>query len=575
MKYLTTKKPGYVLVFVLTLMAIMFVLTTVSFNLVHYEATTTNRSYSSRQALNLAESGIEQAIRALNANSNYPGETNTTLGNGMFTTTVTGTGASRTITSVGYIPNATDPRVTRTVKAEAILGGTSAEFFYGIQVDGGGVSINNSSSINGNVYSNGNIIGTNSGTITGDATVAGAISDTPTIEHVTSDADQFFATTNDNRDIAQSFTATASDNLSKISLLLAKVGDPSSNLTVRLAADVGGQPDTASIASSVIPHVSVGSTPSWIDVTFSALPALTNGTKYWIVLDYNSHSDTNHWNWRKDSSNSYANNTGVSSSNCCSGSPTWTNVGGDLIFRVWIGGAVTRIEGMTIGGTARANQFVNTSVHGSNCPNPYCIISNPAGETLPISDGNVADWQADALAGGTLTGDYTLSGTEQANLGPKKIVGNLTVTNSAILTMTGTLWVTGNVSFTNSAIVRLDSGYGSNSGIIIADGTITVANTVQFQGADVGSYVLLLTTRDAKNETSIFVSNNSTGVIYYAGRSWIQFTNTASAKEATAWGIRLDNNSSITYESGLANTNFTSGPGGGWSLKKGSWRNID
>lgn len=579
MKKTSSERPGYILVFVLSVMAVIFILVTVSLNIVHFEAHTTNRSYTSRQAINLAESGIEAAIRSLNTNANFPGETTTLLGNGVFTTSVTGTGSTRTVTATGYIPNAANPTSTRVVKAEVSLDATGVEFFYGIQVDGGGVSMTNSSTINGNVYSNGNIIGSNGAVITGDATVAGGIADTPSIEYSVQNADQFFATASSNRDIAQSFTATSSNILSKLSVYLAKVGNPTSNLTVRLATDVSGRPNTSSLASSIIAYSSVGLAASWIDVTFSNPPTLTNGTKYWIVLDYNSNSTTNYWNWRKDSGDLYANNTGKYTSNCCSSSPTWTNVGGDLNFRVWLGGAVTRIEGMTIGsstnGTARANQFTSTSVHGSNCPNAYCIVENPPAETMPISDGNIADWQADALVGGIQNGDYNLSGTEQASLGPKKIVGDLFLSNSAILTVTGTLWVTGNIYVSNSAIMRLHSGYGTNSGVVMSDGTITISNSIQFQGAGTGSYVLLLSTRDAKTQTSIYVSNNSTGVIYYAGKSWIQFSNSASAKEATAWGITLSNSSSVTYESGLANINFTSGPGAGWQLKKGTWRNVD
>ncbi len=565
---------GHILAFALVVLGILFTLTTVSLQLVHREGASTNRSYLAYQSLNLAEAGAEHAIRQLNTNGNYAGETNTPLGNGTFTVTVSGTGSTRTIESTGYVPNNTTPRSTRTIRVEASLDSDNVEFFYGIQVDGGGLSMTNSSQVNGNVFSNGNIIGSNGATITGDATVAGGLSDTPSVAATLEDNDQFFATASTNRDIAQSFTATSSAALTKASVLLGKVGNPTSNLTVRIATDVSNRPNTSSLATAVIAHASVGLTPSWIDVTFSSPPNLSNNTKYWIVLDYNSNSATNYWNWRKDSTDSYANNTGKYTSNCCSGSPTWTNAGGDLAFQVWLGGTITRIEGMTVGGIARANQIINTSAGGSNCPNASCIISNPPPEAMPISDGVITDWKNDAVAGGTHSGDYNLSGSTQASLGPRKIEGNLNLSNTSILTITGTLWVTGNINISNSSTMRLDPGYGTNSGVVLSDGTITVSNSAIFQGAGTGSYILLLTARDAKSQTSIFVSNASTGVIYYAGKSWIQFSNSATAKEATAWGITLSNSSSVTYESGLANMNFTSGPGAGWQFKKGTWREI-
>ncbi|KKT91018.1 MAG: hypothetical protein UW93_C0014G0001, partial [Parcubacteria group bacterium GW2011_GWC1_45_13] len=44
------------------------------------------------------------------------------------------------------------------------------------------------------------------------------------------------------------------------------------------------------------------------------------------------------------------------------------------------------------------------------------------------------------------------------------------------------------------------------------------------------------------------------------------------AKEATAYGIILNNEAIITYESGLANVNFYSGPSGGWNIE--SWAEV-
>jgi hypothetical protein len=333
------------------------------------------------------------------------------------------------------------------------------------------------------------------------------------------------------------------------------------------------------LSSTVIPAASVGSTPSWIDAAFSSPANVTSGNKYWIVLDYSTNSSTNNWTWRMDNTDSYTNNTGRTTSSYSSSSATWTNIGGDLAFQAWIGGVSTKIEGMTIGssssGTAQANQFISTNVHGSNCPNQYCVIANPPQQPLPISDGVILDWKNEAAAGGTINGDYNLSGTSTASLGPTKIVGNLTLSNYAELTVTGTIWVTGNISFSNNTVTELDSDYGGNSGLIIADGTITISNDVTIDGSGTNdSYIMLLSDMDDTDSTAISVSNGSTAVIYYAGKSRIQFSNNAAAKEATAWGINMSNQATVTYESGLANAAFTSGPGGGWQVQSGTWREI-
>ena len=563
---------GHILIFTLIILSILLILTGVSLNLVHTERNLVQNSHEDKQAIYLAEAGLDQAIRQLNTNSNYAGESNVTLGDGTYTIVVSGSGSSRTIEATGYVPNSNDPQATKKLKAEATLDGDNVEFFYGIQVDGGGMNMSNNSRVNGNLFSNGSISGSNGSTITGDAIVAGGLADEPTLEYPTGcttscgNADQFFSTASTNRDIAQSFTATATGTLPKISVYLAKVGNPTSNLTVRITTDVSGRPNTSSLANGAIVYTAVGITPSWIDVTFSSPANLTNSTKYWIVLDYGSNSSTNYWNWRKDSTDAYANNTGKYSANWTSG--TWTNVSGDLAFRAWIGGSVTEISGLTINGTGRANQFVNTTCGVT------CSVENPAPQALPISDGIIQDWKDDATAGGTVNG-YSLTNGASGSLGPKMVIGDLSLSNTAILTLTGTVYVTGNINLSNGCQVNLEAGYGTNSGILLTDGTVNISNNCAFQGAGVGSYVLLLTTRDATGSVSINISNNSNGVIYYAGKSRISFSNNATAKEATAWGIDLSNGATITYESGLADSIFSSGPGGGWTIKPGSWRAAD
>lgn len=567
-------RSGHILTFSLLLMSVLLILITVVFQLIHHERFLSNKSYRSKQALNLAESGIEHAVRQLNINPNYVGEANRALGQGTFTVTVTGTGKTRVIESSGKV----DPALTRKVKVEAQLDADNVEFFYGLQVDEGGLTMGNNSSIIGNTYSNGSIVAQSGATITGDVIVAGGLNPDPSTEWTTHTDNQFFATANNNRDIAQSFITPVGGKINKVSVFLGKVGNPTSNLTVQISTDDGGKPSTSGIATSIIPFSSVGLTPSWIDATFLSAPDLVLNSKYWITLDYNSSSSVNHWNWRKDPSDSFANNTGKYASNCCSGNPTWTDAGGDLAFKVWIGGTVNSISGLTVGsstsGTGWANQFNNTNIHGSSCPNQYCIVDNPPQQSLPISDGVIQDWKDVSMQGGVNQGDYFLDIGQSGSLGPKKVEGNLILSNSATLSVTGSLWVTGNINVSNGASIILDPGYGSSSGIIVSDGIINVANGATFQGTGNGSYVLMLTSRDAKTEVSINVQNNSVGVIYYAGKSIISFANNASAKEATAWGINLDNNAVVTYESGLSNIYFSSGPGAGWKVKRGTWLDV-
>ncbi len=544
------------------------------------EVKVTRNLSSSVRGYYAAESGVEDAIyRFVSGKQIVSGET---IGTGTATGTIAiaTAGSQKTITVEGVLGN-----VFRTVEAVIAENTVGASFFYGVQVSDGGLEMSNNSTVNGNIYSNGNIVGGNGASITGSATVAGGINANPSVQWATQDSDQFFATASSNRDIAQSFTANATDKINKVSVYLAKVGNPTSNITLRVTTDNGGKPATSDIANIAIPYTSVGVTASWIDVALPSPPTLTSGAKYWIVLDYGSNSSSNYWNWRKDSSDSYASNAGRYTADWNSGSASWTNVGGDLAFRVWLGGVNTKIDGVTIGnvssGEGHANLFVNATVHGSSCPNAYCFVENPPRQELPISDGVIQDWRDAAAAGGICappdcdaSGNFKITNGASKSIGPKKITGNLEVDNNAILTVTGTLWVQGNVVYSNGCIVKLAPSYGGNSGVIVVDGTASVSNNCSFSGSGAsGSYIMLLSAKDAPMENVITIDNNATGVIYYASKGRIKFANNAAAKEATAYGITLDNNAVITYESGLSSVTFSSGPSGGYDIV--SWGEVE
>ena len=542
------------------------------------EAKAARNNESSRFAYFAAEAGVEDGVYRLLRNKNLSPAYSVTLNGATADTIVTNiSSAKKEIKTVGDFSN-----TIRAVRTEVITGTVGVNFFYGVQVGDGGLEMGNNSQVNGSVYSNGSITG--SGLITGDAIVAGGILQNPSVEWTAQNSDNFFATISTNRDIAQSFMANTNGNLNRVSVYIAKVGNPTSNITLRITNDNGDKPATSNIASAVIPYTSVGLSAGWVDVSFASSPSLTNGNKYWIVLDYGSNSSVNYWNWRKDNTDAYAGNTGKYTSSWSSGSASWTNVGGDLAFRAWIGGTNTRIEGVTIGnsssGTGRANLFVGATVHGSSCPNQYCIVENPAREELPISDGVIQDWRDEASSGGTCApplcdalGNLEIMNGSSKTIGPIRIPGTLKVSNNAALTINGTVFVEGVIDFSNNCIIKLAPGYGANSGVILSDDVINVSNNCTFQGSgQSGSYILLLSAKVDPTEEVIEVSNNSIGVIYYAQGGKIEFSNNAGAKEAVGYGIEMENNATITYESGLQNVNFASGPTGGWGIDY--WQEI-
>ncbi len=133
-----------------------------------YEDYATARTMlESRQSYYAAESGIEDAIyRHLEGMTIGTSEV-VTLGEATATTSITTVLDEKHITTTG-----SEHSFVRTLAA-IIRVGNGASFNFGLQSDTGGITMNNSSSVVGNAYSNGTITGGGSSMIYGDAISAG------------------------------------------------------------------------------------------------------------------------------------------------------------------------------------------------------------------------------------------------------------------------------------------------------------------------------------------------------------------------------------------------------------------
>jgi hypothetical protein len=197
---------------------------------------------------------------------------------------------------------------------------------------------------------------------------------------------------------------------------------------------------------------------------------------------------------------------------------------------------------------------------------------------LPISDEQIAQWELEAERGGVIGSQSFYDGTR--TLGPVKINGDLFMTNTAQLVVTGTIWVTGSIILRQSSIIRLHPFFENMSGVVMAGehgdpnkGFIEINNSTNLFGSGhADSYLMMLSQRTNDNDVAISVSNSGALGIIYAGSGVIEVSNYAALKEITAHKLRLRNNVSITYESGLANALFSSGPGGGWEVMKRTWQ---
>ena len=204
--------------------------------------------------------------------------------------------------------------------------------------------------------------------------------------------------------------------------------------------------------------------------------------------------------------------------------------------------------------------------------NKACNTSraDPPAQDFSITDENIATWKADGSASTTYNGNYHVD-YRGATIGPMKINGNLLVDGGGLLTLAGTIYVTGTVTFSGGGDLALAPGYGSGGGGLISDGIMNLGGSASFAGSGTaGSYPLLITT---SNSSSALTVNGSVGaVVLVAQNGTLHLSGGTSARSLSAKQIIIDGGGSVTYDSGLANYNFSSGPSGGWNIT--SWKEV-
>lgn len=127
------------------------------------------------QALAIAEGALDNTISKLNQNPAYAGETNTVLGSGTFTVTVSTIDTkTKRVTATASVPNSSNPKAIKTIQATVGINDAVISFHYGIQAGNGGFFMDNSSKVNGNVFSSGSVIGTSQNDIYGDVISSGS-----------------------------------------------------------------------------------------------------------------------------------------------------------------------------------------------------------------------------------------------------------------------------------------------------------------------------------------------------------------------------------------------------------------
>jgi choice-of-anchor A domain-containing protein len=165
-------------------------------------------------------------------------------------------------------------------------------------------------------------------------------------------------------------------------------------------------------------------------------------------------------------------------------------------------------------------------------------------------------------------GSYVV-GSSGATLGPKKIVGNLSVGSGAALRISGTIWVTGNLTINGGSSVRPDDS--SKSYALVVDGTVTLSGGANIYGGGKGSHILIVSLSSA--DPAINLNGGANDTVVYVPDGGLYVSGGAHIKAAAAKHITADGGADIQYDPDVSALNLTSGSGGAFGIK--SWKETE
>ncbi|MBP6974495.1 MAG: hypothetical protein KBB54_00960 [Candidatus Pacebacteria bacterium] len=523
----------------------------------------------------------EEALYRLNQGRTLPSTLVLSFNDATSTALITDVGGAKQVIATGISGAFT--RLSKSIFSQ----GEGISINYGLQVGDGGLTMSGSPTITGNVISNGNISGSGVSTITGSAIASTASVQTTDQSNGSGvpAVNTTFGNANATQDFAQSFTVSTTTPVARVMLYIKKTGTPA-NATVRITTTSGGNPTNTTLMSGTLSATQVTTSYGWVPVNFTSNVALVPGTTYWLMVDVSSNSTTNTYVMGVSNTNSYT--AGSVKTGRYSNGSSWTaaSANNDAFFQLYLGG-VSSISGMVVNGNATAYTVNNSTVSGTlSCQsgtgnNKVCNTSSstPTTTTFPFSESNIAEWKADATAGGVYTGNITLDNIDATSTGALKINGNLTITDAARMTISGTLYITGNLSVQGDTDLVLNSSVGANSVVIVVDGTVNIGNAANVSGSGTaGSYMMIVTTSSCGGLTScsgtsaVSLGGAAGAVVLLAPNGQVAFTGSASAKAVVAYKMSLVGATRLNYESGLADIEFNSGPSGSWVTD--SWKEI-
>ncbi len=235
-------------------------------------------------------------------------------------------------------------------------------------------------------------------------------------------------------------------------------------------------------------------------------------------------------------------------------------------------------NGSQISGNVYSNQNINGSP-GSSITGDASAVGTISGITVsgqkktgqpvePLPTFDNAFWKQKALEGTTVTGPYTPA--NNSSIGPLYVNGDLNIGQSTSIRIAGAVYATGKITFGNGPTLTVDNSLGNNGTMLIAEKEISFGNAITVTNNNQGGWLLMVSL--STSDSAIAIKNNAVSINapLYALNGKINIANNAHAVAFAAAGVVIGNNTVVTYDQGLANASFSSGPSGGWLIQRGS-----
>lgn len=211
----------------------------------------------------------------------------------------------------------------------------------------------------------------------------------------------------------------------------------------------------------------------------------------------------------------------------------------------------------------------DVSAHGIVSPDPNPRVHGTITTGVPevsLPQVDIDAWENYASTGDTISGSYSPSGT--VNLGPTKITGSFSMSGSGTtVNLGGPLYIQGAVNISGGTF-RLSDSLGSSGTIIIVDGAVSISGGASFISNAGGGYIMFLSTYNNINAISYSGSASSEALAVYAYNGGMTLTGSGEIVALCGQTLNISGSGEIKYKSGLADANFSAGPGGSWQIKE-------